>query len=248
MADHAVQFVTISDNEAVINKIDTAFLNSNTQAVTLVASDATMRRLMEARPYVMNGTCLTRSSWNKATPFLLEVGDLEIRPVGDNETGAFVRMIQDEQIARMLVNLDHPLEDAAARRWIRQRRFTGRPGFQLGVFQGGDIVGSIGISALSHALVYFLLPQARGKGHARSFVAPFVHHTAARWRLPQIFAGVFCDNPASRHILERSGFAVTGFGVVKSPARQDEAQFWEMTFVPDLDRQLSGSPHYTTRA
>lgn len=233
MADPLIPVFVIGDD--AIDRIDAAFLTSGAQAVTLAASDDAMRRLLNARPYAMDGVQLTRSSWTKATPFRLAVSDLVIRPVGDHETDAFIRLIQDEQIARMLVNLDHPLEDAAARRWIRQRRFTGRPGFQLGVFHGGDLIGSIGISALSHALVYFLAPEARGKGHARSFVAPFARHTAARWRLPQIFAGVFCDNPASRHILEQAGFAVTGTGVVKSPARPGEAPFWEMTSVTDPD-------------
>lgn len=217
----------------VLGRIDDAFLGSNVEAVTLSGSSVLLTRLLTERPYAITGDCLTRSSWSRSTPFQVRVGDLVMRPVEDCDAQAFIRMLQDKDVARMLVNLDHPIHETAAMRWIRQRKFTGRSGFQIGVFEESKLVGSVGISALSNALVYFLGTEVRGKGYARKIIRPFVDYAMARWCLPRVFAGVFCDNPASRHILETSGFTVTGQGQIKSLARPEPAPFWEMHY----DRQ-----------
>lgn len=218
--------------EAMIGAIDVAFLSTRYDEVTLKASSTIIDRLLAQRRYDLTEMRLNRASWNRSTPFLLSVGSLKIRPVRDNEMIAFCALLSDEDIARMLVNLPHPIDDKTAQRWIDKRQFKGRAGFQLGVFQEGTLVGSIGISALSNALVYFLAPEARGKGFAKQMIAPFVAYVSRRWALERIFAGVFCDNPASRHILEEAGFAVIGEGMVKSPARSQEEAFWEMELLP----------------
>lgn len=68
-------------------------------------------------------------------------------------------------------------------------------------------------------------------------MGPFLDHVHARWRLEKIFAGVFQDNPASRHILERNGFRLTGEASILSPGRDALAPFWtlERGFPPATD-------------
>lgn len=222
--------------EIAIQKIDRVFLATQHKMLLLNSSAGALERLLAQRPYDLTGTRLSRASWNKSTPFMLEVDNLVIRPISDHEKSAFLVLLHETDIARMLVNLPHPINDVMAERWIDQRRFKGRAGFQLGVFHKEMLVGSIGISALSNALVYFIGREARGKGYAKKMVCPFVHHVTRRFALNRIFAGVFQDNPASRHILEAASFAVIGEGMAKSLARTTEAPFWEMEFViPLLD-------------
>lgn len=234
-AEPTLQLLELRDDlpaSSLIKLIDDAFLNHGVDSLRLVASDATWATLLASRRYSVTADRLTRSSWNRSTPFRLCLGDLTIRSVEDHEFPDFIALLQDQAIARMLVNLDHPIDDNAALRWIQKRKFTGRPGFQLGVFHLDQLVGSIGISSISHALVYFLGHEARGKGYSKTFIGPFVKHSMARWCLCRIFAGVFCDNPASRHILSASGFVVTGESVIQSPARSHPARFWEMMYQP----------------
>ena len=234
-AEPTLRRLELSDQlpaSSLINLIDDAFLNHRVDSVRLVASDATLATLLGSRGYRVTANRLSRNSWNRSTPFRLCLGDLTIRSIEDHDIADFSALLQDQTIARMLVNLDHPIDDEAAIRWIRQRKFTGRPGFQLGVFHLDELVGSIGISTLSHALVYFLGHEARGKGYSKTFIGPFVKHTMARWCLCRVFAGVFCDNPASRHILSANGFVVTGESMIQSPARSHPARFWEMMYQP----------------
>ncbi len=182
-------------------------------------------------PVSANGW-LTRSAWNRGTPFLLHTPRLTVRPLLDHETQAFARLIDDPRVARMLVNLPSPISASDAIDWWRKRRFTGRPGFQIGVFDhAGRVVGSVGLGALSNALVYFIGEDQRRRGYASEIIAPFCQMCMVRWDLDHVFAGVFCDNPESRLVLERSGFLTFSDGVISSLGRKGEAEFWEMRLM-----------------
>lgn len=229
----------------MIAAIDHAFLTSSADAVHLGIDAPALEALLHSRAYSLTDGQLKRAAWNKVTPFALVVEDLIARPVHPVEVSAFSTLLSDREVARMLVNLPHPIDDAEGQRWIAQRAFKGRLGFQLGLFHENRLIGSIGISALSNALVYFLAPEARGKGYAKRILQPFVVHVCQRWNIDRVFAGVFQDNPASRHILEQSGFKVIdGLGQAKSLARDRDAPFWEMEFVMSFDHPMrQGGEH-----
>ena len=182
-----------------------------------------------ARP---NGLTLTRSDWNKSTPFYTETGRLILRPVVDSEMAAFHRIADQASVARMLVNLDHPISPKDAADWLAKRQFKGRLGFMVGIYDRQHrLLGAIGLGGMSVSLVYVLGDFARGQGVASEAVHGFLAYAKARFALGSVFAGVFTDNPASRHILQKEGFIVTGTKPFQSPAREALADIWEMEWT-----------------
>ena len=178
---------------------------------------------------------LRRSDWTKVEPLLIETSRLTIRPMTPEDGDAFHRIAGQLSVARMLVNLDHPLTREAADHWMARRQYRGRVGFMVGIYDRTDaLVGAIGLGGLSNALVYFLHEDTRGQGIGTEAVSAFVADAAARFALTSIFAGVFTDNPGSRRLLERLGFTVTGTIPYRSPARPADAPIWEMLWTrPD---------------
>lgn len=183
---------------------------------------------------------LHRNTWCARAPYVLRSARIEIRPFVEADLAAFHQIAGQLSVARMLVNISHPLSFDMACRWIKRRRFTGRLGFMVGVFNhDGRLLGAIGIGGLSNSLVYFLSEDARGAGLGTEVVSLFIRDAIPRFALKSIFAGVFSDNPASRRLLEKLGFVVKGTADFKSPARQTSDLFWEM----ELDcKHLSREP------
>ena len=170
-----------------------------------------------------------RNKWCARTPYVLRSARTEIRPFVEADLAAFHQIAGQLSVARMLVNIEHPLSLEMARSWIKRRRFTGRLGFMVGIFNhDGRLLGAIGIGGLSNSLVYFLSEDARGSGLGTEVVTLFIRDAIPRFALKSIFAGVFSDNPASRRLLEKLGFVVKGTADFKSPARQSSDLFWEM--------------------
>lgn len=177
---------------------------------------------------------LKRADWSKATAFRVETDRLIIRPVADDDLDGFHRIAGQASVARMLINLDHPLSRDAAEEWLRKRRFQGRLGFMVGIYnREGRLLGAIGLGGISTALVYFLDEECRGQGIGTEAVRAFLDYAKARFALKTIFAGVFTDNPASRRLLEKQGFRVTGSIPFKSPARPEPDMIWELEWVSD---------------
>ena len=175
------------------------------------------------------GLILKRAEWNKATPFRVDTARLIMSPVRARDLTAFHRIAGQASIARMLVNLEHPLSLSAAENWLAKSRFRGRLGFMVGIYdRQGNLLGAIGLGGLSTSLVYFLNEEVRGQGIASEAVHGFLGYAVARFNLNTVFAGVFTDNPASRHILQKENFAVTGTKPFRSPARTAPAAIWEM--------------------
>lgn len=209
------------------------FMNSNAAAMpvgsTMPSESQYQFRKDPADPQKL---VLKRSDWNRAVPFRLQTDRLSMRPVDDDHLDQFHEIAGQESVARMLVNLDHPLSRAAADDWLRKRQFRGRLGFMVGIY-GPDnrLLGAIGLGGISTALVYFLSEASRGRGFGTEAVGAFLDYTKARFALETIFAGVFVDNPASRRLLERQGFDVTGTKPFESPARHKAEMIWEMEWT-----------------
>jgi ribosomal-protein-alanine N-acetyltransferase len=85
--------------------------------------------------------------------------------------------------------------------------------FHLLVAEGGEVVGRVNLYAVadgSAELGYRIARQAAGHGLATAAVRQLRELAATTYALTRLRARVTLDNPASRTVLERNGFVVTG--------------------------------------
>ncbi|MDV7141316.1 GNAT family N-acetyltransferase [Tropicimonas sp. TH_r6] len=197
--------------------IETAFRISDAEALLLPGFD----------------TPLTRADWLRETELRIKTPRTVLRPFDESDSQAFREIAGDLEVARMMINIAHPLSEKAAAKWIRQRRYRGRPGFFLAIEVEGQLAGSIGFGALNNSLAYFLARSHWGRGLAGEIVPGFVADVIPRFALPAMFAGVFTDNPASLRILEKTGFRETTRTDFRSPARTEAQQIIEMALTPE---------------
>ncbi len=197
--------------------IEAAFLLSDAEALHLPGPEG----------------ALTRAAWLRGRDLRIETPRAILRPFEESDSEAFREIAGDREVARMMINIAHPLSETAAAKWIRQRRYRGRPGFFLAIEVEGALAGSIGFGALNNSLAYFLARAQWGRGLAGEIVPGFVADVIPRFALPAMFAGVFTDNPASLRILERTGFRETTRTDFRSPARRAEQKIIEMELSPE---------------
>ncbi|SDJ09906.1 GNAT family N-acetyltransferase [Aliiruegeria lutimaris] len=176
---------------------------------------------------------MSRDGWSRGRDIRIATERTVLRPFVEVDAPAFREIAGNLEVARMMINIEHPLSTKTAARWIRQRRFRGRPGFFLGIYVGEQLAGSIGFGAFSNALAYFLARPQWGKGLAGEVVPAFVANVVPRFALPSMFAGVFTDNPASSRILERIGFREVTRSDFQSPARDAPDRIIEMELTPE---------------
>lgn len=130
-------------------------------------------------------------------------------------------------VARMLLAFHHTMSEADFAALFPLQTLV--PPLRLAVRRGGQVIGSIGVGpGASPAIFYFLHPDHEGQGLATEMVRAFVHEIVARFHPPMLIAQVCTDNPASRRVLEKVGFAVMGEGVLRSRARPEAAPGWLM--------------------
>ena len=105
---------------------------------------------------------------------------------------------------------------------------AGAPPFRTAIEHRGQVVGSIGVGAGSTPpIYYFLAPKVAGQGLATEIVAAFCDHITRRHAPEALTAEVFTDNPASRRVLEKCGFRLTGETPLTSAARTAPAAAWQ---------------------
>jgi RimJ/RimL family protein N-acetyltransferase len=118
----------------------------------------------------------------------------------------------------------HPFDEAAAERMVLwSRDGAGEDKWQFGVFVDGEIVGSCGtirgrdVEAHTAQVGYWLGPAHWGKGLGTEMVAELVRYMRDRTPIEQLTANCFGWNPASRRVLEKTGFRQEGLrrGVVR---------------------------------
>jgi ribosomal-protein-alanine N-acetyltransferase len=90
---------------------------------------------------------------------------------------------------------------------------SGTAYFHVLVAEGGDVVGRVNLMEVadgSAELGYRIAQKAANKGLATAAVREIRELAAERYKLTRLRARVTSDNPASRTVLERNGFAATG--------------------------------------
>jgi len=76
-----------------------------------------------------------------------------------------------------------------------------------------DRIGAVSVSGLTWRrpeLAYWLVPEARGRGHGRAAVSLAVEFAFRTEAAPAVEAGVYAANDASRGLLESLGFVQEG--------------------------------------
>lgn len=150
-----------------------------------------------------------------------------IRSVAVADLPDIARIVTMPEVARMLFLFrpGMPLTDVAAHFPVT----AAMPPFRAVIEIGGRVAGSIGAGAGKLPPIwYFLDPAVSGQGVATEVACAFVGWLDARHGFPAIRADVFTDNPASRRVLEKAGFRVTGRGEATSAARSGPAPIWSL--------------------
>lgn len=118
----------------------------------------------------------------------------------------------------------HPFDKAAAERlvlWARDG--AGEDKWQFAIFLDGELVGSCGairgadVEAHTARVGYWFGPAYWGKGLATETVGELVRYMREETAVEQLSASCFGWNPASRRVLEKTGFRQEGLrlGVVR---------------------------------
>ncbi|WBU65545.1 GNAT family N-acetyltransferase [Paracoccus aerodenitrificans] len=100
---------------------------------------------------------------------------------------------------------------------------------RLAIRQNGNCIGSVGIDkGEAPSIFYFLASEAVGQGIASEIVPVFCDTVQDWYGLDRLAAQAFTDNPASKRVLEKSGFLVTGTDLMLSAGRRSPGEGWIM--------------------
>jgi RimJ/RimL family protein N-acetyltransferase len=148
---------------------------------------------------------------------------LVLRPVAPRDIDAIVATIGDLAVSRMLARVPYPYTPENAQSFVRfaQRNAAARKSLISAITLGGRVIGVVSIDAIPQRcrLGYWLGPASSGKGYGTEAVGALVAYAFAVLGVRLIRAGVFVDNPASRHLLAKLGFKGVGFRHGRSLAR-----------------------------
>lgn len=143
-------------------------------------------------------------------------GAIALRPWSMQDVPEAVRCCNEEQIRRFITPLPFPYTEDDAIAFIgaaQQRLDQGSVTLVIGEGTGAALRGSIGLRTIAPGIAqtgYWVAPDARGRGLARTALV-----LLSRWALAtlplirlQLFTDV--DNPASMRVAEQAGFAPEG--------------------------------------
>ncbi|MDO5705483.1 MAG: GNAT family N-acetyltransferase [Paracoccus sp. (in: a-proteobacteria)] len=165
---------------------------------------------------------LTRATFGARHGVRLETPRLTIDGMRAADLPDLRRIATAPTVAPMLLRFHGDMTDADMAALFPDESLV--PPFRLVLRQGDRVCGSIGIGAGDLPPIwYFLHPDLSGGGLGTEMLRAFVDEVHLRYGLRGIEAEVFADNPASRRILEKSGFVVTHTVELTSAARPGPA-------------------------
>jgi RimJ/RimL family protein N-acetyltransferase len=167
----------------------------------------------------------------------IETDRLVIKPIDEADLGAFHTIAQRREIALMLASVPHPLSLEAARKWVADRAYRGRPGFAAGIYlRDKMLVGCIGLVNQPPTVNYFFGPDHWGRGYATEALIVFLDWCAEKFGLTEIKAGALHDNVGSHRVLEKAGFRLTHVVRHRPPIRPKPDRllmFWKGFGAPE---------------
>jgi [ribosomal protein S5]-alanine N-acetyltransferase len=162
---------------------------------------------------------------------------LNLRPFKIDDAPVLAALAGDPRVARMLVDIELPFNEAAARRWLRHSWGE----LRLGVERNGTLIGGVcyicypgGASGLG----YWLGAAHWGHGYALEAAAALLHHGFAVERMQLFRSAHFVDNLASGRVLQRLGFRRAGGSGAWCPARNSMVESANYA----LTRETAGYP------
>ncbi|ABN58203.1 MULTISPECIES: GNAT family N-acetyltransferase [Methanoculleus] len=151
-----------------------------------------------------------------------------------DDAGALARHANNPRIAAtMRDRFPYPYTPADARRFIETAMDT-TSHLYLAIEVCGEAVGGIGVQPLDDVkhrtaeIGYWLSEPFWGRGIVTDAVRSLVPVAFERFDIVRLEAGVFSNNPASMHVLEKCGFtreAVHRMAITKNGAAFDEVVY-----------------------
>jgi len=161
---------------------------------------------------------------------------LALMPFAPHHAPALHPLMDDWEVVRMLAMVPWPLslEDVAA---YAREHSEGRTGSdEFAILLGGEPIGVCSVKRPGSSdpprvmprLGYWIGRPFWAQGYATEAIAALVAFAFQRHPQDRIGAGVFVDNPASRRMLEKHGFAEAGRYPVACRARGEEVETLDM--------------------
>ena len=148
---------------------------------------------------------LDRDTFQQRHAIALTTPRLRIDAVPPDDLPALPRIVTKPEVARMLLRYDPAMTLDDVQPLLMQSALL--PPLRLAVRYRGQVVGIVGLSeGPPPRLNYFLDPAHAGQGLGQEMVAAVFAELVARFDPPEVLAGAFVDNDASRKILKNLGF------------------------------------------
>jgi RimJ/RimL family protein N-acetyltransferase len=151
----------------------------------------------------------------------IETERLILTPPAVALAGSLVRLLDNLNVSAMLARVPHPYGSAEAVAYLL-RVTSADPGetvFALHRKAGG---GFLGLCSFTHGdtpeFGYWLGEPFWGRGYMSEAARAVVNYAFRAAAVPQLSAGCRIENAASRRILERLGFELTGDTLMQSVA------------------------------
>jgi RimJ/RimL family protein N-acetyltransferase len=162
--------------------------------------------------------------------FRLETRSLWLRWPRHADAAAIARQAGDKDVAEMTAVMPHPYPPGEAERFVFSARADNTAGTRLTFAiapkrRPNDLVGVIGVREAKPGrpqLGYWIGRAHWGEGLASEAAEAVVDAVFRLTELDVLYASARVDNPASRRVLERAGFAHTSSGREFFPLRGGE--------------------------
>jgi ribosomal-protein-alanine N-acetyltransferase len=169
-------------------------------------------------------------------------GRLALTSLRAEHTGALHPLIDDWEVVKMLAVVPWPVayEDVAS--YVATKRGDASEEIAFCVVVGGQPIGVASVKRpgtsnpprVMPRLGYWLGRPHWGQGHATEAVRLLAAEAFARYPDAGVIgAGVYTDNPASRRVLEKVGFARVGGYKMHCRSRDAEVQIDDMNLTWD---------------
>ena len=149
----------------------------------------------------------------------MQTSRLWLRPYRQEDCEAVFKVLQFKVISDMTQRIPHPCTMEYVEhwmQWIQSGREAGNS-CEFGLFakDGGAYIGNCGLSEIyrrNHqaSVVFFIHPAQWGRGYATEALCAVVAFAFKQLQLERIKGRCFSDNPASRRVMEKSGFTLEG--------------------------------------
>jgi RimJ/RimL family protein N-acetyltransferase len=186
--------------------------------------------------------------------FRLETARLWLRWPRAKDAAAIHRYSAKWEVAQYTAHIPHPYPPGSAERFVFAAREANANGRDLNLViepQVGkrDVVGAISLAARGVdrlALGYAFSPEVWGRGYASEAVEAMAEAAFTLTHCLEINVDVRVENPGSRRVLEKCGFAHVSTGPQGAPARGGLVQCDRLQLKrPDWAVRRAANAHWT---